>query len=103
VTREPKAHDEAPSQVNDHPFEPRGEWWSLCKHCGLARASHSSSTIDVRKAMFADQMKRYGEIRHVDPDRKAKLEAEFSNFAEFRSGDERVQIGYYSDDNPENE
>lgn len=27
--------------VHDHPFEPKGEWWSLCKHCNLGRASHS--------------------------------------------------------------
>lgn len=27
--------------VHDHPFEPIGEWWSLCKHCKLGRASHS--------------------------------------------------------------
>lgn len=30
--------------VYDHPFEPKGEWWSLCKHCGLGQASHVSST-----------------------------------------------------------
>lgn len=33
--------------VYDHPFEPddRG-WWSVCKHCHLAEASHVSSTLD---------------------------------------------------------
>lgn len=32
----------APGQtvIRDHPFEPRGEWWSLCKRCGLGSASH---------------------------------------------------------------
>lgn len=91
MAEEPKAHDETPPEVGDHPFEPRGEWWSLCMHCGLARAAHSSSTIDTRLAMFEDQMKRYGEIRHVNPERKAELNR-------IHQGG-RVRIGYYSDDN----
>jgi len=33
-------HDTTPSQITDHAFEPRGEWWTLCKHCPLARAAH---------------------------------------------------------------
>lgn len=39
------AHDETPSIVNDHPFEPRGEWWSLCEHCNLAESAHAETTI----------------------------------------------------------
>lgn len=27
--------------VHDHPFTPKGEWWSLCEICNLGRASHS--------------------------------------------------------------
>jgi hypothetical protein len=42
------AHDETPSQVVDHPFEPRGEWWSLCKHCNLAESAHRDTTIKFR-------------------------------------------------------
>lgn len=38
-------HDQAPSLITDHPFEPRGEWWSLCKHCRLAQAAHKETTI----------------------------------------------------------
>lgn len=38
-------HDEAPSGITDHPFEPRAEWWSLCRHCGLAQAAHSETTV----------------------------------------------------------
>lgn len=101
---EPKAHDEAPSQVNNHPFEPRGAWWSLCKTCGLARAAHSSSTIDVRREMFKEQIARYGKINHVDPAQRAELEEEFREFLEQRDGSHDgnpVHIGYYSDDNPE--
>lgn len=30
--------------IHDHPFEPKGEWWSLCKHCGLGQASHVHTT-----------------------------------------------------------
>jgi hypothetical protein len=34
-------HDETPPEVDDHEFEARGEWWSLCKHCRLARSAHA--------------------------------------------------------------
>lgn len=39
-------HDEAPSPVDDHAFEPRGEWYTVCVHCGLAMAAHSETTVD---------------------------------------------------------
>ena len=38
-------HDETPSNVVDHPFEPRTEWWTLCKHCGLAESAHAETTL----------------------------------------------------------
>lgn len=38
-------HDQAPSQVIDHPFEPRGEWYTLCKHCRLAESAHKETTL----------------------------------------------------------
>lgn len=93
MAEKPKAEDEAPPGVDDHPFEPRGAWWSLCKRCGLARASHASSTIDTRREMFKEQMKRYGEIRHVDPERKKELNREFK-----KKEHAHVEIGYYSED-----
>lgn len=37
----------------DHPFEPIGEWWSLCMHCGLARAAHNAATPESIEAMQA--------------------------------------------------
>jgi 5-methylcytosine-specific restriction endonuclease McrA len=37
-------HDETPSIVKDHKFEPRGEWWTLCKHCHLAESAHAETT-----------------------------------------------------------
>lgn len=46
-----KAHDEAPSNIVDHPFEPRGEWYTLCVHCGLAMAAHRDTTIDAKEHM----------------------------------------------------
>lgn len=101
VAEEPKTYDEAPSIINDHPFEPSGEWWSLCKHCGLAQAAHSSSTINSRLEMLKEQMSRYGEIRHVDPVRKAELERELERERLHQGG--RARIGYYSDDNPDDE
>jgi hypothetical protein len=30
--------------VTDHPFRARGEWWTVCETCGLARAAHSTTT-----------------------------------------------------------
>lgn len=41
---EPKAHDEAPSIIISHPFEPRGAWFTLCKHCNLAESAHKETT-----------------------------------------------------------
>jgi len=38
-------HDESPSVITDHPFEPRGEWWTLCKICSLAEAAHKETTL----------------------------------------------------------
>lgn len=46
--REVVAHDETPSGITDHAFEPRGEWYTLCKHCGRAEAAHEETTIDWR-------------------------------------------------------
>lgn len=39
------AHDESPSIVNDHAFEPRAEWWTRCKHCLLYEAAHAETTL----------------------------------------------------------
>lgn len=49
-TKKPKdvAHDETPSNIVDHPFEPRGEWYTLCKHCGLAESAHLHTTLRFR-------------------------------------------------------
>lgn len=41
-------HDEAPSGITDHAFEPRREWYTLCKHCGYAEAAHAETTINAR-------------------------------------------------------
>ncbi len=43
-------HDETPSIVNDHPFEPRGEWYSLCGFpgCNLAESAHAETTLKFR-------------------------------------------------------
>lgn len=50
--REVVVHDEAPSGIDDHPYEPRGAWWSLCKHCGFAQAAHKETTLDPRDHPF---------------------------------------------------
>jgi hypothetical protein len=42
-------HDETPPRKRDHPFEPRGEWWSLCRHCNLSEAAHSETTLTGRQ------------------------------------------------------
>jgi hypothetical protein len=41
---QPVAHDEAPSGVTDHPFTPKGEWYSLCEICNLAESAHAETT-----------------------------------------------------------
>lgn len=38
-------HDEAPSGVTDHAFEPKGEWWTLCRHCNKAESAHAETAI----------------------------------------------------------
>jgi hypothetical protein len=48
MSQKPKGHDESPAIISDHAFEPRGEWWDLCRHCGLAMASHEETTIDPK-------------------------------------------------------
>lgn len=107
----PKAEDEAPPEVGDHPFEPRLKWYDLCKHCGLARAAHQSSTIDTRLEMLKDHMERYGKVNHVDPEQSEELTREFLEsgmvFDEsahreletqrLKMGG-RVRIGYVGDD-----
>lgn len=39
------AHDEGPAIIRDHPFEPKAEWWSLCKECNLAESAHSDTVL----------------------------------------------------------
>lgn len=55
--KEPKAHDETPSAITDHAFEPRGDWYTVCKHCHLAEAAHAETTIDWRDHIsYGDDM-----------------------------------------------
>jgi len=44
------AHDETPSIIDDHPFEPKGEWWSLCGYpdCNLAESAHKETKLVIR-------------------------------------------------------
>lgn len=41
-------YDEAPSGITDHAFEPRGAWYTQCRHCGLAMAAHRETTVNPR-------------------------------------------------------
>lgn len=36
----------AAQHVDDHPFEPRGEWFTTCQHCRLAEAAHQTTTLE---------------------------------------------------------
>ena len=47
-TERPKEvqHDETPSGITDHPFEPKGLWFTLCKHCNLAESAHAETTLN---------------------------------------------------------
>lgn len=51
MTRKAKGHDESPAIISDHPFVPRAQWWSLCRDCGFAMASHAETTINPRDHM----------------------------------------------------
>jgi hypothetical protein len=56
------AHDTSPAIIRDHAFEPRGEWWTLCKICSLAEAAHTETTIDH------DEIKQIAYYSDDDPD-----------------------------------
>ena len=45
----PVLYDETPSQITDHAFEPRGEWYTLCKFCNLSEAAHMRTTLTSRE------------------------------------------------------
>lgn len=47
-TQRPKQvqHDESPSGITDHAFEPKGAWFTLCRHCNLAESAHAETTIN---------------------------------------------------------
>lgn len=38
-------HDETPSGVTDHPFTPKGLWFTLCSKCNLAESAHAETTV----------------------------------------------------------
>lgn len=40
--------DEAPANIDNHAFEPRGAWYTQCRHCGLAMAAHRETTVRPR-------------------------------------------------------
>jgi len=48
-------HDETPSIISDHPFEPKGEWWTLCKQCNLAESAHKE-TKQERFRYYSDDV-----------------------------------------------
>lgn len=33
------------SAVADHPFQPVGAWFTVCRTCGLAEAAHTRTTL----------------------------------------------------------
>lgn len=45
----PVDQDEAPADIDDHPFEPRGAWYTLCRHCNMAMAAHTETTVNPRE------------------------------------------------------
>lgn len=50
-----------PANVDDHPFVPRDEWWSLCKVCGLARAAHEEVSPEAIEAERQSHIAYYGD------------------------------------------
>lgn len=84
------AHDDPPS-VNDHAFEPSDEWWSLCKHCNIAQAAHllTHPVVSHEIALHFEELRAQREAREEE---RRRIE----------SGG-RVRIGYYNDDNSDDE
>ena len=37
------ADNNAPAIIDDHPFEPRAQWFTTCRRCGLAEAAHTDA------------------------------------------------------------
>lgn len=37
--------DKDPSHITDHPFKPKGAWWSLCEVCNLGEPAHAETTL----------------------------------------------------------
>lgn len=33
------------SAVDDHPFDPKTDWWSQCAVCGLAQSAHTDTVL----------------------------------------------------------
>lgn len=48
----PIQHDETPSGVTNHAFEPKGAWYTLCKHCNLAESAHAETTTTRESRKF---------------------------------------------------
>lgn len=48
------AHDDTPSGITDHAFEPKAEWWTLCKHCNLAASAHAETVAEMRFYYYSD-------------------------------------------------
>jgi hypothetical protein len=76
-------YDEAPSAVTDHAFEPRGAWYTKCKHCDLAEAAHATTTITSLDAIRADHARQNGREEPVE--------------------EPVMSWGYYSDDNEDDD
>lgn len=38
-----QGENNTPSNITDHKFETKGEWWERCIHCGMAEAAHAES------------------------------------------------------------
>jgi hypothetical protein len=102
MAEEPKVHDEAPPGIGDHPFDPEGEWWSLCKHCGLARAAHFSATpesIATMQAHFRTLPRPNAEEMYERERHRMRYPTYVTPEGEHDNG--RPKIGYVSDDEDE--
>jgi hypothetical protein len=78
----------------DHPYEPSGEWWTLCKVCGLAQAAHNSSTPEA----YAAQEAHFATLKRATP-----LEVMAREKERIKLGEGRVKIGYIGDDYDDDE
>lgn len=48
----------AASHITDHAFEPKGAWWTLCRHCNIAEAAHRDTKLTEKDRDLAPRAEK---------------------------------------------